>query len=142
MLIQIKVLSKGCAPERMTGGSVGYDLRSTEHVIIDKGDMKKIPLGFSISIPPGIEGCVRARSSLIKKGLILGNGVGTIDNDYRGEVCAILVNLSKETAVIEKGERICQLVFNYVAYPELQEVEELDSTIRGSGGFGSTNKEK
>jgi len=98
-----------------------------------------IPTGIALEIPEGYEGQVRPRSGLaLKKGLTVLNAPGTIDADYRGEVKVILVNLGEEEVVIERGERIAQLVITPVVRAELIPVEELSSTERGEGGFGST----
>ena len=98
-----------------------------------------VPTGLYIALPKGFEAQVRPRSGLaIKKGITVLNSPGTIDADYRGEVCVILVNLSSEAFVIEDGERIAQMVIAKHEQPAWQEVEVLDETERGAGGFGHT----
>lgn len=100
-----------------------------------------VPTGLYIALPEGFEAQVRPRSGLaIKKGITVLNSPGTIDADYRGEVCIILVNLSAETFVIEDGERIAQMVIARHEQALWQEVEVLDETERGAGGFGHTGK--
>lgn len=92
-----------------------------------------------MSIPPGFEGQVRPRSGLATRyGVTVPNAPGTIDSDYRGELMVALINLGRESYVVEHGARVAQLVIAPVARAEVEEAEELDSTARGSGGFGST----
>jgi dUTP pyrophosphatase len=98
-----------------------------------------VPTGLYIALPKGFEAQVRPRSGLaIKKGITVLNSPGTIDADYRGEVCVILVNLSTETFVIEDGERVAQMVIARHEQAQWVEVETLDETERGDGGFGHT----
>lgn len=98
-----------------------------------------VPTGLYIALPKGFEAQIRPRSGLaIKKGISVLNSPGTIDADYRGEICIILINLSSETFVIEDGERIAQMVIAKHEQPTWQEVEVLDETERGAGGFGHT----
>jgi dUTP diphosphatase len=98
-----------------------------------------IPTGIAIALPPGTEAQVRPRSGLaVKHGLTVLNAPGTVDADYRGEVQVLLINLGDESVAIARGMRIAQLVFSTVARAQLREVETLDETARGSGGFGST----
>lgn len=121
--------------------SSGLDLRAdiTEKSILKKGDRALVPTGFAVEIPIGFEGQVRARSGLaIKNGIAVVNAPGTIDADYRGEVCVILINFGEEDFVISRGDRIAQLVISPVVQPQVVEVEALSDTSRGGGGFGST----
>ena len=100
-----------------------------------------VPTGLALALPPGYEGRVRPRSGLaLKHGVTLLNAPGTIDADYRGEVHAILVNLSQEPFTLRRGDRVAQLVVAPVTPAELQEVSVLDDTPRGEGGFGSTGR--
>lgn len=100
-----------------------------------------VPTGLYIAVPPGYEAQIRPRSGLaIKKGITVLNSPGTIDADYRGEVCIILVNLSSEAFVIEDGERIAQMVIACHEQAEWQLVTTLDETERGAGGFGHTGR--
>jgi dUTP pyrophosphatase len=103
------------------------------------GDRHAVPTGLAMAIPPGFEGQVRPRSGLaLKRGVTCLNSPGTVDADYRGEVHVILVNLGAEDFVIRRGERIAQLLISPVAQAAWREVESLDETARGAGGFGST----
>lgn len=100
-----------------------------------------VPTGLAIALPPGYEGQVRPRSGLaLKHGITLLNSPGTIDADYRGEVHAVLVNLSQEPFTLRRGDRVAQLVVAPVTHVQLQEVSVLDATSRGEGGFGSTGR--
>lgn len=139
MKIKIVNKSKFDLPKYKTEGSAGLDLKAniSESIEIKPLERKLIPTGIYISIPKGYEGQIRGRSGLaLNHGITLANGIGTIDSDYRGELKVILINLSKETYIINKSDRIAQLVFIKHEIAELIEVEELDNTERGSGGFG------
>lgn len=139
MKIKIVNKSKFDLPKYKTEGSAGLDLKAniSESIEINPLERKLIPTGIYISIPKGYEGQIRGRSGLaLNHGITLANGIGTIDSDYRGELKVILINLSKETYIINKGDRIAQLVFIKHEIAQLIEVEELDNTERGSGGFG------
>jgi len=130
-------------PEYMTTGSAGIDLLAAveEPLEISPGRILLVPTGLRLAIPEGYEGQVRPRSGLaLKYGVTCLNSPGTIDADYRGEVKVILINLGVEPYIINRGERIAQLVFNQVARARLSLVESLDSTGRGEGGFGSTGR--
>ena len=130
-------------PTYETADSAGMDLRAhlDEPVILAPGKRALIPSGLRVEIPPGYEGQVRPRSGLaLKRGLTVLNAPGTIDADYRGDVGVILINLSQEEQRIDPGDRIAQLVFAPVTRAELVEVEELEESARGTGGFGSTGK--
>jgi dUTP pyrophosphatase len=110
-----------------------------EPVVLAPGERRLIPTGFAVEIPPGFEGQVRPRSGLaLKHGLTLLNSPGTIDSDYRGEVCVILCNLGQEPFEVERGLRLAQLVVAPVSSCEGVEAGELSDTARGSGGFGHT----
>ena len=130
-------------PAYATAGSAGCDLRAAvaESLTMLPGGRSLVPTGIAIAIPEGYEGQVRMRSGLaIRHGLCLLNGPGTIDSDYRGEIQIILANLGTEPVTIARGERIAQLVIAPVTRAELVEVDELPTTTRGSGGFGSTGR--
>lgn len=110
-----------------------------EEVTIEPGEIVKIPLGYACAIPFGHEGQVRPRSGIsTKHGITLPNAPGTIDADYRGEMFIALINLSKVPYTVRHGDRIAQLVIAPVAHATIRVVEELDNTIRGADGFGST----
>ncbi len=116
-------------------------LVTTPTVLISRGQIVKIPLGFCVEIPPGYEGQVRPRSGLASKhGLTLPNSPGTVDSDYRGEMFVALINLSDEPYEIQHGDRIAQMVIAPVTRAALVEVDELSATGRGEGGFGSTGR--
>lgn len=131
-------------PQRSTAGSAGVDLcaRIDEPVTVPAGGRVGIPTGIAMGLPgPETVGLVFARSGLaVKHGLALSNGVGVIDSDYTGEIKVGLVNLSDTAYTIEPGERIAQLVIMPVLLPEVQEVDALEETARGAGGFGSTGR--
>lgn len=141
MIIRIINKSKYPLPQYETENSAGVDLHANieEPVLLEPLQRHVIPTGICVSIPNGYEGQVRPRSGLAaKKGITVLNAPGTIDADYRGEIGVILVNLSDTTFHINPGERIAQLVFAKCERAEFVEVEELDETARGEGGFGST----
>ncbi len=143
MAIRVRVVRKTSQPlpAYETEDSAGMDLRAevSEPVVMEPGARALIPTGLFLEIPVGYEGQVRPRSGLaLKRGLTVLNAPGTIDADYRGEVGVVLINLSQEVQRIEPGERVAQLLFAPVTRGELVEVEALDETARGSGGFGST----
>jgi dUTP pyrophosphatase len=133
--------SRDLVPAYQTEGASGMDLRADiegEVTILPQGRML-IPTGISVAIPPGFEGQVRPRSGLaMRSGLTCLNSPGTIDSDYRGEICVILVNLGDGPFSIRRGDRIAQLVFAPVARGVWREVDDLDRTPRGEGGFGHT----
>lgn len=141
--VQIINKSKHPLPAYATGLSAGMDIRANLNEPISLAPMQRclVPTGLYIALPEGFEAQVRPRSGLaIKKGITVLNSPGTIDADYRGEVCIILVNLSAETFVIEDGERIAQMVISRHEQALWREVEVLDETERGAGGFGHTGK--
>ncbi len=131
-------------PEHATPGSAGLDLRAA----IDRDiglaaslaqAVALVPTGLAIALPTGYEGQVRPRSGLaVRTGLTVLNTPGTVDSDYRGEVCVLLVNLGSEPVTVTRGERIAQLVVARHARVELVEAPELPDTVRGDGGFGHT----
>lgn len=131
-------------PIRSTAGSAGMDLRALleEPLTLEPGGRASVPTGIAIGLPsPETVGLVFARSGLaVKHGLALSNGVGVIDSDYTGEIRVGLVNLSDTAYTIQPDERIAQLVVMPVCLPETIEVDTLDETERGAGGFGSTGK--
>lgn len=128
-------------PRYETPGAAGLDLRADEDFALGPGERRLVPTGLSLEIPPGHEGQVRPRSGLAAKhGIGIVNGPGTIDSDYRGEVMVILVNLGQEPFAARRGDRIAQLVIAPVVQAEVQLAEELASSDRGHGGFGSTGR--
>ena len=122
----------------------GMDLCAVEDVTLEPGVPHLAPTGLTVEIPPGFEAQVRPRSGLaLKHGVTVANAPGTIDEDYRGEVKVLLINLGRETHVIQPGDRIAQLVVCPVTRVEVQALEsshDLGETTRGGGGFGSTGR--
>jgi dUTP pyrophosphatase len=132
-------------PAYETAGSAGMDLRAAvaegDPLTLEPGARALVPTGLKMALEPGWEAQVRPRSGLaLKYGITCLNTPGTIDSDYRGEVGVILVNLGQEPFVIRRGERIAQMVIAPVAQVTVSEVESLDETARGAGGFGSTGR--
>jgi len=141
MKINIINQSKHALPSYETHASAGMDLRANidQPIALAPMDRVLVPTGLFIELPVGYEAQVRPRSGLaLKKGITCLNTPGTIDADYRGEIGVILVNLSQDTFIIEDGERIAQMVIAKHERAEWVEVEELSTTERGAGGFGST----
>jgi|TARA_R100000501_G_scaffold15113_1_gene27424 dUTP pyrophosphatase len=128
-------------PAYASAGASGMDIVAAEELDLAPGQRHAVATGFAIAIPPGYEVQVRPRSGLaLKHGVTCLNTPGTIDSDYRGEVKVILANLGSESFGIRRGDRIAQLVPAAVTRAEFAEVEELDATDRGAGGFGSTGR--
>jgi dUTP pyrophosphatase len=143
MKINIVNQSKHALPEYATPLSAGLDLRANieQPVLLKPLERKLIPTGLFIELPAGYEAQIRPRSGLaLKKGITVLNSPGTIDADYRGEVCIILINLSTEDFIVNDGERICQMVIASHEQAVWVEVAELGETGRGTGGFGHTGK--
>lgn len=143
MKISIVNKSKHTLPEYKTVSSAGMDIKANleETVVLKSLERRLIPTGLYIELPNGYEAQIRPRSGLaLKEGLGILNTPGTIDADYRGEIGIIVVNLSNEEITIKDGDRICQMVINRVEQAEWIEVEELEPTERGTGGFGHTGK--
>ncbi|HOF98917.1 MAG TPA: dUTP diphosphatase [Paludibacteraceae bacterium] len=143
MKIKIVNLSKHPLPSYATLLSAGMDLRANidEPVVLKPLERKLIPTGLFIELPEGYEAQIRPRSGLaIKHGVTVLNSPGTIDADYRGEICIILINLSNDDFVINDGERICQMVIASHEHAEWEEVKMLNDTDRGNGGFGHTGR--
>ena len=130
-------------PKYQTEGSVGMDLSAFigADIVIKPNERELIPTGIAISLPQNIEGQVRPRSGLaLKYGITVLNTPGTIDSDYRGEIKVILINHGKEDFLVKNNDRIAQLVFSEVVKVSLNEVDDLDQTLRDKKGFGSTGK--
>jgi dUTP pyrophosphatase len=143
MTIKIINQSNNPLPAYATAGSSGMDLRAyiPEQITLQPMERQLVPTGLFLELPLGFEAQVRPRSGLaLKQGLTCLNSPGTIDADYRGEVKVILINLSKESQVIHTGDRIAQMVIQKVEQVQLQEVEEINETLRGDGGFGHSGK--
>lgn len=126
-------------PEYATPSSAGMDLRASEEITLQPGEIHAVGTGVRIALPEGYEGQVRPRSGLaLNHGISVPNAPGTIDADYRGEVRVILMNLGREPFHIRRGDRIAQLVVAPVVHVEWESVSALPDTSRGEGGFGST----
>lgn len=141
MKVKIVNRSENPLPDYSTQSSAGMDLRANleNAVSLKPLERKLIPTGLYIELPEGFEAQIRPRSGLaLKKGISVLNTPGTIDADYRGEIGIILVNLSNEEFVVEHGERICQMVINKVESIQWNQVESLEESERGGGGFGHT----
>ena len=143
-ILKIKKLENGKdlpLPKYETAGSAGMDLLAAidETLTIKPGEIKLVKTGIAFALEKGFEAQVRPRSGLaLKNGITVLNTPGTIDSDYRGEVCVILINHSQTDFVITRGMRIAQVVIAKYERAQVVEVENLDETLRGTGGFGST----
>ena len=142
--IELKRLPHGQGlplPAYASDQAAGLDVVAAQDVVLEPGARHAVETGFAIAIPPGFEVQVRPRSGLaLKHGITCLNTPGTIDSDYRGEVKVILANLGQEPFAVRRGERIAQLVPAPVLRAAFREVETLDETDRGAGGFGSTGR--
>jgi dUTP pyrophosphatase len=128
-------------PKKMSEHSSGFDLMAAVDapITIAPGEILLVPTGLILGIPPGYEGQVRPRSGLaVRHGISIPNAPGTIDADYRGELKVILINLGREPFTINRGDRIAQLIIAPAPMVSLEEVDDIDSTARGEGGFGHT----
>ncbi len=144
MQISIINTSNNPLPSYATVGSSGMDIRANlvEPIILKPLERALIPTGFFVEIPEGYEAQIRPRSGLaINQGITCLNSPGTIDADYRGEIKVILVNLSNNIVTIQHGERIAQMVFAKIEQVQLIQVQTINETLRGEGGFGSTGKQ-
>ena len=143
MRFKIVNKSKNSNPFYSTPQSAGMDLRAdlSEPLVIKSLERKLIPTGLFIQLPEGYEAQIRPRSGLaINKGVTVLNSPGTIDADYRGEIKIILVNLSQEDFIVNNGERIAQMIISTYTQVHWEEVDQLDESERGEGGFGHTGK--
>jgi dUTP pyrophosphatase len=146
MTLKIKRLAHArdiALPRYETEGAAGMDIRAAVDqnapLVLEAGAYNLVPTGLSLQIPQGFEGQIRPRSGLAaKNGVTILNAPGTIDSDYRGELKILLMNVGREPFTITRGLRIAQLVIAPVTHMHVEEVEELDDSLRGTGGFGST----
>lgn len=143
--VRFRVLDeRATIPRRQSAHAAGLDVaaclpEAAPQVALAPGEIAVVPTGLAIAIPDGFEGQVRPRSGLAtKRGITVPNAPGTIDADYRGELRIALINLSKDRQTIEHGDRIAQLVIAPVAMSDVIVVDDLDETVRGARGFGST----
>lgn len=148
MKIPVKIMGKGKGlqpPKPATQDAAGMDLKAAidEDIILEPGAIKLIPAGFAMALPQNFEAQIRPRSGLaLRHGITVLNSPGTIDADYRGEVGVILINHGKDAFTIQRGERIAQMVIAPTTNAQLEIVQELEDTTRGSSGFGSTGREE
>ena len=140
--LKLKKLSPlALIPQYQTSQSAGFDLHSIEDIVLLPGERKLISTGLSFEIPQGYEIQIRPRSGLAyKHGISVLNSPGTIDSDYRGEIKVLLINYSDEEFEIKLGDRIAQAIIQKVIQAQFIEVDSLNNTERGDGGFGSTGK--
>lgn len=144
--IKVRIKRKDTAkdlpiPEYATPGSSGIDLYAdvNEDVLLRPGDIKLVSTGIHIELPPGYEAQTRPRSGLaLKHGITLVNSPGTIDSDYRGLISLIVTNIGREDFIVKRGQRLAQMVISEVTRAEFHEVDDLEATVRSSGGFGHT----
>ena len=142
VLVKVKRLQGGegiSLPAYETEGASAMDLRAAvrEQVVLNPGEVRLIPTGLAVSVPPGYEAQIRPRSGLaLKYGIGMANSPGTIDSDYRGEIGLIMINWGQKPFPIKRGDRIAQMLITRVYKAEMMEVAELDQTARGGGGFG------
>lgn len=129
--------SKGAAAADLVA-NIPVNSVGKREVTLTPGNVETIDCGFSMALPPGWEAQIRCRSSLARKGIQVTNGIGTVDDDYRGRVAVILNNAGKEIVILRHGDRIGQMALKPVWYFQWQIVDKLDETERGTGGFGST----
>lgn len=144
MKINVVNRSRHALPEYKTAFSAGMDLRANLDAPVTLKSLERglIPTGLFIELPVGYEAQIRPRSGLaLNEGLTVLNTPGTIDSDYRGEIKVILINLSPGVVQVNDGDRICQMVINQVEQVCLEQVDTLDNTERGAGGFGHTGKQ-
>ena len=144
-ILKVKLVREGAQlPKRETVGSAGHDLRACieEDLIIPAGEGVRLPTGIAIEMESAeYVAIIASRSSMAyKSGIAMGNGIGVIDSDYRGEISVFLRNNSDTDFVVHPGDRVAQLLLMPVALPEIIEVDELSDTERGAGGFGSTGR--
>ena len=142
LVLKIKKLENFVSmPEYKTSGASAMDLVAAidDDIVIPSGEIRMIPTGIAIELPHNTEAQVRSRSGLaIKSGIAVVNGIGTIDEDYRGEICVGLINHSKADFKISRGDRIAQMAIMEVLKPSIAVADDLSDTKRASGGFGST----
>ena len=143
LIVQLPHAQGLALPEYQTEWSSGMDICAAveDAAQLNPGDVVLTPTGFSLAIPAGYEGQIRGRSGLARKGIIVPNAPGTIDSDYRGEVAVLLANIGSEPFVVNRGDRIAQLVVAPVVVVDwvaLDELDELGESERGGSGFGST----
>ena len=143
MKVRVRRLDPGLPlPSYARRGDAGLDLLAAEATVLKPGERAAVPTGLALEIPPGYAGFVHARSGrALREGLALVNAPGLIDSGYRGEIKVIVVNLDPNDAIhVDRGDKIAQLVVQPVVEAELEEVDDLETSERGGGGFGSTGR--
>jgi dUTP pyrophosphatase len=143
MKVRVRRLDPGLPlPSYARRGDAGLDLLAAEATVLKPGERAAVPTGLAVEIPPGYAGFVHARSGrALREGLALVNAPGLIDSGYRGEIKVIVVNLDPTDVIhVDRGDKIAQLVVQPVVEAELEEVDDLETTERGDGGFGSTGR--
>lgn len=143
MIVEIPIINKSNyeLPSYATIGSAGVDVQATEAVRILPHETKLIPTNFYVAIPEGYELQIRSRSGLaLKYGIVVAQGIGTIDSDYRGNLGVILLNTSNHEYIVRVGDKIAQMVLAKCEKIKWKVIDNLPSTDRGEGGFGSTSK--
>lgn len=135
--MKTKLLPNAFEPERAHPQDAGLDLRAPAGAIVYPGKKRRIDTGVCVELPPNTCAYVKNRSSMFSKGLMVD---GTIDVGYTGEIGVVLWNISNEPAIIKRGDKIAQLVIHPIVLPDIELVQSLDTTERGSGGFGSTGR--
>lgn len=136
--VPYKLFDEVCEPRRATEGAAGWDLVARTDVVLPSRVPQKIPVGVALELPRGWHADVRPRSGLSTRGIWA--QVGLVDDDYRGEICAILVNLTDSVLGVHRGDRVAQLVLVATESALFRKVDELTPTTRGVGGFGSTGR--
>ena len=140
--LKVQVLPHGeglALPSYATPGSAGMDLRAAEACILQPMERRAVATGVRVAIPTDWEGQIRPRSGLaLRQGLSIPNAPGTIDSDYRGELKVLLINLGREPIAIDRGMRIAQMVMAPAPQASIEQTDNLDETVRGDSGFGST----
>ena len=135
-----KIHPNAIIPKYANEGDAGMDLSSVDNIVIQPGEIALVPTGLKLELPSSYELQIRPRSGLaLNKGITIPNSPGTIDSGYRGELKVILINHGKENFHINPGDKIAQAVLNKIETAEIEEVNELNNTSRGEGGFGSTD---
>lgn len=139
--VKVRLEKDASLPAYATDGAAGMDVRAIESGEIKKNEIKLVKTGIFLEIPEGYEAQIRPRSGLaLKHGITVLNSPGTIDSDYRGEICLILANFGKEDFVFQKGERLAQIIFSEVVKAEFVLTDQLGKTDRNEGGFGHSGR--
>ena len=137
----VRLNSRALPPRRVHDGDAGFDLHTIDEVVLSAGHRASVGTGIAISLPPGTAGLVLPRSgNAARHGISLTNAPGLIDAGYRGEIRVLLINHGSDTVVFQPGDRIAQLVVIRLPEVDLVEVQELDDSVRGSRGLGSTGR--